>query len=121
MARGSGTSAIVALAMAGSEDQALTIARALVLERLAACVNIVAPVRSIYRWRGTIEDEAEWMLMIKTRANLFPDLERRVRQLHSYEVPEVIALRIAFGSRPYLDWLMESSGPEPKRRKRGTR
>jgi periplasmic divalent cation tolerance protein len=110
--------AIVALVMTGSEEQAVTIARALVVERLAACVNLVAPVRSIYRWHKKIEDTSEWMLVIKTRASRFVEIERRVRQLHSYEVPEVIAIPVAAGSRPYLDWLFDATGPERKQRRR---
>ncbi len=97
----------LALVTAASEDQALAIARALVAERLAACVNLVAGVRSIYRWREAIEDDREWLLLIKTTAARFAALERRVRELHSYETPEVVALPIAEGSPPYLKWLTE--------------
>lgn len=95
--------------MAGSEEQAVTIASTVVEERLAACVNIIGPVRSIYRWRDAVEDEREYLLMIKTRARRFAKLERRVRALHSYEVPEIIAVTIAAGSKPYLDWLSAST------------
>jgi len=112
--RATANRAIVVLVMTSSEEQATLIARALVTERLAACVNLVALVQSIYRWRGKIEDQRESMLVIKTRASLFRQVERRVRELHSYEVPEVIAIRVAAGSRPYLDWLFEATGPERK-------
>ncbi len=98
---------MLALVTAAGEEQALAIARALVAERLAACVNLVAGVRSIYRWRAAIEDDREWLLLIKTTAARFAALERRVRELHSYETPEVIALPIAAGSPPYLEWLVE--------------
>lgn len=103
-----GTARLV-LVMAGSEDEAASIARTLVDERLAACVNIVGPARSIYRWRGAIEDVREYLLLIKTRARLYSKVERRVRELHSYEVPEVVALPFASGSHPYLEWLFEST------------
>ncbi|HYK63341.1 MAG TPA: divalent-cation tolerance protein CutA [Patescibacteria group bacterium] len=95
----------------GSEEQAVAIARALVGERLAACVNIVGPVRSIYRWRDKVEDDRECLLIIKTRATLYVKVEKRVRELHTYEVPEVLALTADRGSPPYLKWLLESTGP----------
>jgi periplasmic divalent cation tolerance protein len=97
------------LVMAGAKREAETIARSLVEEKLAACVNIVRPVRSIYRWRGRVEDAREYMLMFKTRATLYSAVERRVLQLHSYEVPEIIALTPTAGSRRYLDWLVDSA------------
>ena len=95
----------------GSEEQAVSIARALVGERLAACVNIVGPVRSIYRWRNGVEDDREYLLIIKTRATLYMKVETRVRELHAYEVPEVLALNADRGSPPYIQWLLESTGP----------
>ena len=95
----------VALVTAGSDEEAAKIARALVEERLAACVNIIPGVRSIYRWQGKVEDDREVLMVIKTDADALNDLEERVRAIHSYEVPEVIALRIDQGSGPYLDWL----------------
>lgn len=101
--------------MAGGEDEAAKIARSLVEERIAACVNIVGPVRSLYRWRGAIEDEKEYLLIIKSRAQLFPKLERRVKELHSYEVPEVVALAMSRVSKPYLDWLVDSTADRPPR------
>jgi periplasmic divalent cation tolerance protein len=107
MASSRASAAVVMLSTAASEEQALKIARALVGERLAACVNIIAPVRSIYRWRDAVEDDRECMLVIKTRARLTAGVERRVKQLHSYEVPEIVALPIGAGSRPYLQWLMQ--------------
>jgi periplasmic divalent cation tolerance protein len=97
------------LVMAGSEKEAASIARTLVDERLAACVNIIGPGRSIYRWRGAVEDAREYLLLIKTSARLYTKVERRVRELHSYEVPEVVALPFASGSHPYLEWLFEST------------
>jgi periplasmic divalent cation tolerance protein len=108
MASGATNSRIV-FVMAADAEQAVSIARTLVEESLAACVNIVGPVRSIYKWRGAIEDQSEHMLVIKTRAALFGKVERRVRELHSYEVPEIIALPISAGSAPYLAWIGEST------------
>src|SRR6266478_7981801 len=84
-----------ALPISGSEDEAASIARTLVDERLAACVNIIGPARSIYRWRGAVEDAREYLLLLKTSARLYTKVERRVRELHSYEVPEVVALPFA--------------------------
>jgi len=101
--------ASVVLVNAGNAQQAETIAQSLVSEKLAACVNIVSPIRSIYRWKGEVQTETEHMMIIKTRANLVAKVEARVRELHSYEVPEVIALPIDAGSKPYLDWIFEST------------
>jgi periplasmic divalent cation tolerance protein len=101
------------LVTAGAEEQAHSIAHRLVDERLAACVNVVGPIRSIYRWRGAVEDEAEFLLLIKTRARLLGRLERRVIELHSYEVPEVLALAPSGGSAAYLGWLLESTAAQP--------
>ena len=81
------------------------LAKPLVEEGLAACVSIVPGVRSIYRWEGKTCDEQELLLVVKTRRSCFEALERRVRELHPYSVPEVIALPIVEGSAPYLDWL----------------
>jgi periplasmic divalent cation tolerance protein len=99
--------AIVVLVTCGSEEEAAKIARRLVEERLAACVNIISPVRSIYRWEGKIWDEKEWVLIVKTRKRRFEELEKKVKLLHSYSVPEIIALPIVEGSASYLKWLEE--------------
>jgi periplasmic divalent cation tolerance protein len=101
----------VILATSGSEEQADSIARALVSERLAACVNIVGPMRSIYRWRDKVEEDREYLLVIKTRATLYVKVEKRVREMHTYGVPEVLALTADRGSPPYLKWLLDSTGP----------
>jgi periplasmic divalent cation tolerance protein len=100
---------VVVLVTAGSHDEAVRIGRALVDERLAGCANVVGPIRSIYRWQGAVEDAAEHLLLIKARAADVPALEARVRVLHSYDVPEVIALPIVLGSAPYLAWLAEAT------------
>jgi periplasmic divalent cation tolerance protein len=98
---------LVVFVTCGSEEEGLKIAHALVQERLAACVNLVSPIRSIYRWEGKICDEKEWLLFIKTQTARFDDLEKRVKALHSYSVPEIIALPIVTGSPSYLNWLEE--------------
>ena len=98
---------IVVLVTAGSSAEGERLARALVEERLAACVNRIAAVQSVYRWEGKVEQSAEEMLVIKTRADLFTALEKRVRELHSYAVPDVIALPIIDGSEGYLHLLGE--------------
>ena len=102
---------IVVMVTCGSEEEALTIARTLVEERLAACANLAAPIRSIYRWEGKICDEKEWLLIIKTQRQKFKGLEERVKGLHSYAVPEIISLPIVKGSAPYLRWLDEMTRP----------
>ena len=96
---------LVVLVTAGSGEEAATIARTLVEERLAACVNVVGPIRSIYRWQDAVEEAAEHLLIVKARGTDLPTLEARVRALHSYAVPEVLALPVTGGSREYLTWL----------------
>ncbi|MBE9039462.1 divalent-cation tolerance protein CutA [Oscillatoriales cyanobacterium LEGE 11467] len=94
----------IVLVTASSEEEAKTIARSLVEEKLAACATLT-PVRSIYSWNGEINSDSEWQLVIKTNLALFWELESRVKQLHSYDVPEIIATEIVAGSTPYLDWI----------------
>src|SRR5574341_1216098 len=98
---------IVVFVTVGSSAEGERLACALVEERLAACVNRIAAVQSVYRWQGKVEQSAEELLVIKTRADLFAALEKKVRELHSYAVPEVIALPIMKGSESYLRWLGE--------------
>jgi len=98
---------IIVLVTCGSEEEALKIANALVEGQLAACVNLISPIRSIYRWEGKIWDEKEWLLVIKTQKKKFDELEKKVKSLHSYSVPEIIALPIMEGSSSYLKWLSE--------------
>ena len=100
---------IVVFVTCGSEEEALKIANALVESRLAACVNLVAPIRSIYRWEERIWDEKEWLLIIKTQKDRFEDLEKKVKSLHSYSVPEIVSLPIVEGSSSYLDWISENT------------
>jgi periplasmic divalent cation tolerance protein len=105
------TDCVLVLVTAGSEAEAETIAKALVEGRLAACVNIVSPIRSIYRWEGKIVDDREWLLVIKTQTEHFVDLETKIRALHSYQVPEVIAIPIVQGAEGYLRWLRQETNP----------
>ncbi|MFH1277518.1 MAG: divalent-cation tolerance protein CutA [Candidatus Eisenbacteria bacterium] len=93
-------------------EAAERLARTLVEEKLAACVNRLGGVRSTYRWKGTIEDAVEDLLLAKTRRSLTERLEARVREVHPYEVPEVIVLPITAGSKAYLEWLGDATGGE---------
>ncbi len=103
------TDKIVVMVTCGSAREARRIARALVERRLAACANILAaPMRSIYRWKGKVESASEFLLLLKTSRRKFAALEKAVRALHRYDVPEIIALPIAAGSRDYLAWISDS-------------
>ena len=99
----------IVLSTAGSEQEAHKIAHILVKRRLAACVNILPHVQSIYRWKGEIESAQEWLLLIKTRADRFSAVRDTIGELHSYEVPECIVLEIEDGSLPYLQWLEKAT------------
>ena len=101
----------VVLVTAPDAETGERIARALVEERLIACANVVPGIRSIYRWQGRVAEDAEVLLVLKTRASRCEALAARVKALHPYELPEVIALPVADGSEAYLDWVVaESSG-----------
>ena len=100
---------IVVYVTAPNEDEAAGIARSLVELKLAACVNIIKDIRSIYRWQGTLQDDSEVLMIIKTREELFDPLTVEVRKLHSYDVPEIIALPISLGSEDYIKWIREST------------
>jgi periplasmic divalent cation tolerance protein len=86
-------------------EDADRIAQALVERRLAACVQILGPMTSIYRWKGKIETAGEWLCLIKSRKECYGAIEKAIRSLHPYETPEIIAMPITAGSRDYLDWL----------------
>jgi periplasmic divalent cation tolerance protein len=100
---------IIVFITASKEDEAVTIARALVEAGLAGCVNIIRNIRSIYRWQGNIEDDNEVLMIAKTKKKLFKVLEKKVKELHSYDVPEIIAMPIAEGSNDYLKWLKDAT------------
>ena len=97
--------AMIVLVTVPGMEEGERIAAILVGERLAACVNLLHPVRSVYRWQGKVQADDEVLLLIKTTAQRYAALERRVREVHPYEVPEVVGLRIERGSPPYLEWL----------------
>ena len=101
----------VVLVTAPDSEVAAQLARRLVEEGLAACVNLVPGVRSIYRWQGAVQEDPEVLLIAKTRAALVDALAVRVRALHPYELPEVIALAVVAGSEPYLDWVRSAAEP----------
>jgi len=96
------------LSTAGSQEDARRIAHALVEKRLAACVNIVPQIESIYRWQGNVEQAREYLLLIKTTATAFAAVRDAIQQLHSYELPECICLTMEDGSVSYLKWITES-------------
>ena len=102
--------AVVVFITASNEDEGANIAKTLVGERLAGCVNIVKDIRSIYRWEGKTEDEKEVLMIAKTQRSLFTKLSQRVRELHSYTVPEIIAMPVVEGSEDYLSWLKNVTG-----------
>jgi len=100
---------VLVLSTVGKLEDAERIADALVGERLAACVNVVPGLVSIYRWKGAVEREDELLLLIKTRAERVEELGARLRALHPYELPEMIVLPIAGGHGPYLDWIADGA------------
>jgi periplasmic divalent cation tolerance protein len=99
------TDALQVVTTAGSQDEAEHIARQLVERKLAACVQVIGPMTSIYHWQGEVERAAEWLLQIKTDRARYGEVEAAIRALHSYEVPEILALAVAAGSADYLRWL----------------
>jgi periplasmic divalent cation tolerance protein len=103
------TNALEVHVTAPNREQASQMARALVEERLAACVNIVDGVHSVFRWEGKLHEDQEVLCLIKTRPDLLPALIERVQTLHAYEVPEILAFEVADGSAAYLEWLREST------------
>jgi len=99
---------MVVLTTCGNDEDANSLARALIERRLAACVNAVSKVASTYRWKGEIQQDQETLLIIKTTAERLSALERAIRELSKYDMPEVIALPIVAGSQEYLGWVRES-------------
>jgi periplasmic divalent cation tolerance protein len=105
------TDKILVLTTAGSEEEARTIARGLVQQHLAACVNIAPGARSIYHWQGKIEETEEYLLIVKTTAEAFARVRDAIQELHSYDLPECIAIPITDGSAAYLTWIAQSVKP----------
>lgn len=105
-------SAVVVMLTAASREEAARLAEMLIGARLAACVQILPEVESVYRWEGAIRREPEVLLLVKTTAGRFAAIEREVRALHSYETPEIVALPVTDISTPYLEWLVASASPE---------
>ena len=89
----------------GRREDAQRLARALVERRLAACVNVVPGIHSVYRWKNAIEQAEEWMLVVKTRRDRFDDVRAAIRELHSYELPEAVMLELSAGDPRYLAWI----------------
>ncbi|HLG16626.1 MAG TPA: divalent-cation tolerance protein CutA [Blastocatellia bacterium] len=106
------SSELIILVTVPSRDEGARIADALVSERLAACVNIVPGIESVYRWEGKVQRDQELLLIIKTAARRYDEVERRVKELHSYTTAEVIACDIKYGSEDYLKWVRESTGDD---------
>ena len=102
------TDARLVLSTAGSEGEARKIAQCLVERRLAACVNVIPHIESIYRWQGKVESAQEWLLLIKTTAERFSAVRDAIRELHSYELAECIAITIEECSSSYLEWIEHS-------------
>lgn len=99
---------LIVLSTFGSADEARTVARTLVEEKLVACANLLPAVESIYRWQGAIETATEVMVLFKTNIDRYYRLEERLKELHSYELPEIVALPVQVGLLPYLRWVDES-------------
>ncbi|MGH9580345.1 MAG: divalent-cation tolerance protein CutA [Terriglobales bacterium] len=100
----------IVMTTAGSKEEAQRIARGVVERRAAACVNIVGPMESVYRWQGAVETAAEFLLLIKTTAEAFPRVRDAIVELHSYELPECMMLSVEDGSEAYLNWVADSIG-----------
>ncbi|HZI56274.1 MAG TPA: divalent-cation tolerance protein CutA [Verrucomicrobiae bacterium] len=99
----------IVLTIAGSQEEARKIAHALVDRRLAACVNIVPQIESVYRWQGKVESASEWLLVVKTQASAFEGVRHTIKELHSYDLPECVMLEVAAGSEEYLNWIAENT------------
>ena len=103
----------IVLTTTGSEAEAQKIARHLVESRMAACVNIIPQITSVYRWQGKVEEACEWLLLIKTTADGFEKVREAIAELHSYELPECVCLTVEDGSAKYLQWIADSVGEKP--------
>jgi periplasmic divalent cation tolerance protein len=107
------TFTVIALTTLPADHDAAALGRQLVSEGLAACVNVLPPMQSVYQWHGTIHEDAERQMVIKTRVERLEALEARLRTLHPYEVPEFVVLPVVDGSTAYLEWVRESVGIPP--------
>ena len=105
------TDAIQVVPTLPKREDAEKIASALVERRLAACGQVMGPIHSTYRWKGKVESAEEWLCVFKTRRALYPRLESAIREMHPYEVPEILALLVAAGSADYLKWIEEETAP----------
>lgn len=103
--------AIIVMTTVSDRADAERIAAALVAKQLAACVQVSGPIESTFRWKGQIEVSQEWMCAIKTRRDCYGDVERAIREIHSYQQPEIIAVPVVAGSESYLAWLSDSVRP----------
>ena len=99
--------ALIVFSTCATREEAERIARAVVEERLAACVQVLPPIQSIYRWQGAVEQSEEILMLFKTTSAQFPALEKRIAELHSYDTPEIVAVPVAAGAEKYLNWLRE--------------
>ncbi len=102
------TNKVIVLSTCGSEEEAAKIAQHLVGNRLAACVNVIPQVKSIYRWQEKVESAQEWLLLVKTTTERFALVRTEIRGLHSYELPECVAIPIDDGSAAYLQWIEDN-------------
>jgi periplasmic divalent cation tolerance protein len=105
------TKYVVLLSTTGSVDEAETISDYLITNHLAACVNIIPSIRSVYWWDNKVNHDSETLMLIKTETSLIPEVEQCVRKLHSYQTPELIALSLQYGIAEYLQWMSESLSP----------
>lgn len=103
------TKALQVITTVGSPEKAHEIARALVEKRLAACAQVLGPIRSYYWWQGKLEEAEEWLLQLKTRADLYARLEQALRAMHPYTVPEILAFPVVAGNPAYLEWLAQET------------
>ena len=101
-------SGLIVITTVGDEEQALLIARELVARRLAACVNVISGMRSVYRWQGKICRDSEYLLVVKTLSSEYDGVAAAIRELHSYELPEILAFAASQGDARFLDWIRES-------------
>jgi periplasmic divalent cation tolerance protein len=108
MAEPAASEYVQVLTTVGSQDEAERICAALIERRLAACVQVLGPITSRYRWQGEVEEAQEWQCLAKTELGRYPEVEDAIRQAHSYEEPEILAIPILAGSKGYLAWVSES-------------